>query len=118
MKKTILLSLILLAVVAFAASAAASFVNGTDLSVWNAEFKLYISGQDYDVTTVWKFYEYISGVVDANLDLGSKWFDLPATITLRQIAIVVSNYLDNHPEKISAGGAYIVVEALSRTFPK
>jgi hypothetical protein len=120
--KKIFLSFILLIAVAFMASAATAFVIGTDLISWNADFKVFITGgTDYSSVTVFRFMEYVCGVVDANFDLGGSkgptWFKLPIGTTVRDVSVVVSNYLDNHPEKTNESGAFIVVEALSNAFP-
>jgi len=123
MKKIIFLSLILMAVVAFVASAQVSFVTGVDLNKWNPDFQIFATGgQGYNSTTVFRFMDYICGVIDANYDLGGKdgpaWFKLPGNVTVLNVAIIVSAYLDAHPDKATATGAYIVTEALRLTWPK
>ena len=122
MKKSFILSLILF-VVAFAASADSIwFVTGTDLNEWAVDFKMFIGGKDYNEANCYKFIEYITGVIDANYDLGgangAKYFKIPTETTVDAVATAVSVYLDAHKDKLDDPGAYLVVEALAHAYPK
>ena len=66
-------------------------------------------------------YGYIQGLIDMNtLNQGSglsQVFCLPQTISNGQIARILFEYLQNHPERLHEYGGVLAVEAYTETFP-
>jgi hypothetical protein len=75
-----------------------------------------LSNQEYDHSIVCLF--YVSGVLDG-FQIGGSATKLcvPDGASLGQLALIVSKYLDQHPEMLHNPPQYLVIDALRTAFP-
>lgn len=64
---------------------------------------------------------YVSGVIDGYEISGVKpllvCISTDSGVTNGQLALVVSKYLDDHPDRLNNAPVYLVLDALSEAFP-
>lgn len=75
-----------------------------------------LSNEEYDYKNICLF--YVSGVLDGYAIGGSKLrICTPDEASLGELALVVSKYLDEYPEKLHNAPEYLVIDALYKAFP-
>jgi hypothetical protein len=74
-----------------------------------------LSDEEYDHSHICLF--YVSGVLDG-FQMGDSATKLcvPGSASLGELALVVSKYLDQHPEKLHNQPQYLVIDALHTAF--
>jgi hypothetical protein len=75
-----------------------------------------LSSEEYNNQNICLF--YVSGVLDG-FQIGDRATKLcvPSGASLGELALVVSKYLDRHPEKLHNPPQYLIIDALHTAFP-
>jgi Rap1a immunity proteins len=75
-----------------------------------------LSDEEYAHSLVCLF--YVSGVLDGfQIGDSATKVCVPSGASLGELALVVSKYLDQHPEKLHNQPQYLVIDALHTSFP-
>ncbi len=75
-----------------------------------------LSNDDYDHRNICLF--YVSGVLDGfQIGDSTTKICIPSEASLGELALVVSKYLNQHPERLHNPPQYLVIDALHAAFP-